>query len=259
MTTFEIFRSLHYRDQPLVLPNAWDFASAALLATEGFPAIGTTSLGVAAAAGLADGAGVTKTETLAMARRLARLPVPVTVDIEAGFDENPSAVADFVEQLAACGIAGVNLEDGRAGSALAAPGHQADLIAAIKGRTPEMFVNARVDTHWLNLDHGSTHDRVRRYAAAGADGVFVPGLSDPARIERIVAATDLPVNILYSATGPTIATLAELGVRRVSTGSLLYRAALSAAVDVARALRQDAPLPSGIVTYPDIQRLLPTQ
>lgn len=257
MTKSEIFRHLHHRDQPLVLPNAWDFASAALLATEGFPAIGTTSLGVAAAAGLADGAGVTKAETLASAQRLSRLPVPVTVDIEGGFDERPSAVADFAEQLAACGIAGVNLEDGRAESALAAPGRQAELIAAIKGRTPELFVNARIDTYWLGLEHGSTHDRVRRYAAAGADGVFVPGVSDPARIERIVAATDLPVNVLYSATGPALATLAELGVRRVSTGSLLYRAALSAAVDTARAVLHDAPVPSDTLTYNDVQHLLP--
>ncbi|UAK32126.1 isocitrate lyase/phosphoenolpyruvate mutase family protein [Nocardia asteroides] len=256
-TKFEIFHGLHHRDRPLVLPNAWDFASAALLATEGFPAIGTTSLGVAAAAGLADGAGRTKAETLASARRLARLPIPVTVDIEGGFDERPGAVADFVEQLAAWGIAGVNLEDGRAGSALATPEHQATLIAAIKERTPEMFVNARIDTYWLGLDHGSTHARVRRYAAAGADGVFLPGLTDPERIRRLVAATELPVNVLYAATGPGVATLTGLGVRRISTGSLLYRSALSAAVEVARSVRDDASPASGVVSYTDIQRLLP--
>ncbi|MFE7744283.1 isocitrate lyase/phosphoenolpyruvate mutase family protein [Nocardia sp. NPDC057455] len=256
-TKFEIFRGLHHRDRPLVLPNAWDFASAALLADEGFPAIGTTSLGVAAAAGLTDGAGVTKAETSASARRLARLPIPVTVDIEGGFDERPGEVADFAGQLAAYGIAGVNLEDGRLGSSLAAPEHQAALIAAVKERAPELFVNARVDTFWLGLDHGSTHDRVRRYAAAGADGVFVPGLTDRARIERIVAASEVPVNVLHSTAGPGIATLTELGVRRISTGSLLYRAALSAALDVARAVRHDAPVPPGIVSYPEIQRLLP--
>lgn len=256
-TKFQIFRDLHHRGLPLVLPNAWDFASAALLANEGFPAIGTTSLGVAAAAGLTDGAGVTKVETFAAARRLARLPIPVTVDIEGGFDERLEAVADLTERLAACGIAGVNLEDSRAGSALADPRHHALLIGAIKDRTPELFVNARVDTYWLGLDHGFTHERVRRYAAAGADGVFVPGLTDPAHIERIVAATELPVNVLYSASGPGVAALADLGVRRISTGSLLYRAALSAAVDVARAVRNDAPVAPGIVGYSDIQRLLP--
>lgn len=258
-TDFDIFRGLHHRDSPLVLPNAWDFASAALLADEGFPAIGTTSLGVAAAAGRTDGTGVTKAETFAAARRIAGLPVPVTVDIEGGFDERPGAVADFAEQLAACGIAGVNLEDGRRGSALAAPEQQAALIAAVKERTPELFVNARVDTHWLGLDHGSTHDRARRYAAAGADGVFVPGLTDPARIEQVVARSEVPVNVLYSPTGPSLATLTELGVRRISTGSLLYRAALSAALDVARAVRQDAAVPPGIVSYPEIHRLLPAQ
>ncbi|MGV9724893.1 isocitrate lyase/PEP mutase family protein [Nocardia beijingensis] len=256
-TKFQIFRDLHHRDLPLVLPNAWDFASAALLADEGFPAIGTTSLGVAAAAGLPDGAGATKAEMFAAARRLARLPIPVTVDIEGGFDERPEAVADLAERLAACGIAGVNLEDSRAGSALTDPPDHALLIGAIKDRAPELFVNARVDTYWLGLDHGSTHERVRRYAAAGADGVFVPGLTDPARIARIVAATELPVNVLYSATGPGVAALADLGVRRISTGSLLYRAALSAAVDVARAVRNDAPVAPGIVGYSDIQRLLP--
>ncbi|WP_051020628.1 isocitrate lyase/PEP mutase family protein [Nocardia araoensis] len=256
-TKFEIFRDLHHGDRPLLLPNAWDFASAALLATEGFPAIGTTSLGVAAAAGRTDGAGVTKEETSAVARSLGRLPVPITVDIEGGFDERPEAVADFAEQLAAGGIAGVNLEDGRGGSALADPRHHAALIGAIKDRTPDLFVNARVDTYWLGLDHGSTHERVRRYAAAGADGVFVPGLADPARIERIVTTTELPVNVLYSATGPDIGTMTSLGVRRISTGSLLYRAALSAAMDVARALRHDAPVAPGIVSYSDIQRLLP--
>ncbi|MGW4330596.1 isocitrate lyase/PEP mutase family protein [Nocardia sp. NPDC004573] len=258
-TEFVIFRGLHHRDRPLVLPNAWDFASAALLADEGFPAIGTTSLGVAAAAGRTDGAGVTKAETFAAARRMAGLPVPITVDIEGGFDERPGAVADFAEQLAAGGIAGVNLEDGRRGSALAAPEQQAALIAAVKERTPELFVNARVDTLWLGLDHGSTHDRVRRYAAAGADGVFVPGLTDPARIAQVVACSEVPVNVLYSPTGPGLATLTELGVRRISTGSLLYRAALSAALDVARAVRQDTAVPSGIVSYPEIQRVLPAQ
>jgi 2-methylisocitrate lyase-like PEP mutase family enzyme len=120
-----------------------------------------------------------------------------------------------------------------------------------------LFVNARIDTYWLGLDHGSTHARVRRYAAAGADGVFVPGLTDPEPIRRIVAATELPVNVLYAATGPGVATLTGLGVRRISTGSMLYRSALSAAVEVARAVRDDASVASGIVSYGDIQRLLP--
>ncbi|WP_330254004.1 isocitrate lyase/phosphoenolpyruvate mutase family protein [Nocardia sp. NBC_00565] len=249
------FHDLHHRAEPLVLPNAWDFGSAAVLAAAGFPAIGTTSLGVAVAAGLADGTGVTRDETLSLATRLARLPVPVTVDIEGGFSEDSEAVAEYVTRLAALGIAGVNLEDGRADTALADPGHQAELIAAIKSRTPELFVNARVDTYWLRLEQDSTLVRAERYAQAGADGIFVPGVTDPAAIERIVAAVPLPVNMLFSAVGPSIAELAELGVRRVSMGSLLYRAALAGIVDVARAVRDGRSVRSDIPSYREIQAI----
>ncbi|MFD0362256.1 isocitrate lyase/phosphoenolpyruvate mutase family protein [Nocardia sp. GCM10030253] len=255
MNKTKTFHELHHRDEPLVLPNAWDFGSGAALAAEGFPAIGTTSLGVAVAAGLPDGTGVTRDETLAVATRLARLSVPVTVDIEGGFSEDPGAVADYVAQLAELGIAGVNLEDGRPESALAEPGHQAELIAAIKARTPELFVNARVDTYWLKLQRDSTLARVEQYTNAGADGIFVPGMTDPVEITGLVAATALPVNILYAAQGPSIATLAELGVRRISTGSLLYRTALAAIVDAARAVRDDGPFTIEVPTYGEVQAI----
>ncbi|MFI9404154.1 isocitrate lyase/phosphoenolpyruvate mutase family protein [Nocardia sp. NPDC052316] len=255
MNKTKIFHDLHHGARPLVLPNAWDFGSAAILAAEGFPAIGTTSLGVAVAAGLPDGTGVTAEATLALARLLARLPVPVTVDIEGGFSESPSAVAEYVAQLAELGIAGVNLEDGRAESALAEPDHQSEVIAAIKARSPELFVNARVDTYWLKLDTDTTQSRAEQYTAAGADGIFVPGLTDPDEIGRIVAATPLPLNILYAPTGPSLTALADLGVRRVSTGSLLYRTALAAAVAAARAVRDDTPTPTAAPSYRRIQAL----
>ncbi|WP_405162487.1 isocitrate lyase/phosphoenolpyruvate mutase family protein [Nocardia sp. NBC_01499] len=255
MNKTKIFHELHHGDQPLVLPNAWDFGSAAVLAAEGFPAIGTTSLGVAVAAGLPDGTGVTADATLALARLLARLPVPVTVDIEGGFSESPSAVAEYAAQLAELGIAGVNLEDGRAESTLAEPDHQAELIAAIKDRVPDLFVNARVDTYWVKDDTEHTLTRAERYTAAGADGIFVPALTDPDAIAAIIAAIPLPINLLYSPTGPSIATLGTLGVRRVSTGSLLYRTALSAAINTARAARDNTPLPLTAPPYPEIQAL----
>ncbi|MGW0251245.1 isocitrate lyase/PEP mutase family protein [Nocardia goodfellowii] len=253
-----LFRALHHRARPLVLPNAWDYASAALLAAEGFPAVGTTSLGVAAAAGLPDGTGVTRAETLLLATRLAQLTVPVTVDIEGGFSDDPAAVAEFAWQLAELGIAGVNLEDGRSDAALADPGHQAELIRAIKARAPELFVNARVDTHWLGLDHDSTLARVARYEKSGADGIFVPGLVEPKQIRTVVGATGLPVNVLYLSTGPSVAELAALGVRRVSTGSLLYRAALAAALDTARGVRDGTAIASGTPTYQQVQAQTPS-
>ncbi|MFI6047301.1 isocitrate lyase/phosphoenolpyruvate mutase family protein [Nocardia sp. NPDC051321] len=255
MNKAKLFRELHHGAQPLVLPNAWDFGSAAVLAAEGFPAIGTTSLGVAVAAGLPDGTGVTGAATMALARLLARLPVPVTVDIEGGFSESPTAVGEYAAELAEMGIAGINLEDGRAESTLAEPDHQAELIAAIKDRVPELFINARVDTYWVKDDIDRTLARAERYAAAGADGIFVPGLTDPDGIARIVEAIPLPVNILYSPTGPSIAELGALGVRRVSTGSLLYRTALAVAIDTARAVRDDAPAPHAAPPYTEIQAL----
>ncbi|MEV6561823.1 isocitrate lyase/phosphoenolpyruvate mutase family protein [Nocardia sp. NPDC051756] len=255
MNKTKLFHELHHGDQPLVLPNAWDYGSAALLAAEGFPAIGTTSLGVAVAAGLPDGTGVTSAATLALATLLARLPVPVTVDIEGGFSENPTAVAEYAAQLADLGIAGINLEDGRAESTLADPEHQATLITAIKQRVPDLFINARVDTYWVKDDIARTLDRAERYTAAGADGIFVPGLTDPEGITQLVTTIPLPINILYSPTGPAIATLATLGVRRVSTGSLLYRAALTTALDTARAVRQDNPIPVAAPPYTEIQAL----
>ncbi|WP_069166155.1 isocitrate lyase/PEP mutase family protein [Nocardia altamirensis] len=255
MNKTKTFRELHDGPQPLVLPCAWDYGSAALLAEAGFPAIGTTSLGVAVAAGLPDATGATADATMALARLLARLPIPVTVDIEHGFSENPTEVGEFAAELAELGIAGINLEDGRPESTLAAPDHQAELIAAVKANAPELFVNARVDTFWSVLDTDATVDRAARYTDAGADGIYVPGLAIPDVIARLVAATPLPVNILHSPTGPSVAALADLGVRRVSMGSLLYRTALAAAVDTARAVRDNTPQPIDAPGYRQIQAL----
>ncbi|WP_329081512.1 isocitrate lyase/phosphoenolpyruvate mutase family protein [Streptosporangium sp. NBC_01469] len=111
--TFARFRALHHAGEPLLLPCVWDHASAAALAQAGFAAIGTTSLGVAAAAGKPDAGRATREETLVLARTTTGLGIPVTVDIEAGFAEAPEQVADLVAKLAELGVAGINLEDGR--------------------------------------------------------------------------------------------------------------------------------------------------
>lgn len=115
------FRALHQAGAPLLLPNAWDYASAAALAAAGFAVVGTTSLGVAAAHGLRDAEGWARSETLALARRLGGLPCLVTVDIEAGFSDGPGEVADLAAELSAAGSVGVNLEDGRPGGASPTP------------------------------------------------------------------------------------------------------------------------------------------
>lgn len=251
MTSADEFRALH--DDFLLLPNAWDVASASVLVGAGFPAIGTTSLGVAAGAGLRDGVALSRAETVALATRLAGLPVPVTVDVEGGFSDDPGAVRDLGHELAAMGIAGVNLEDGRENRGLADPAHHARLVAAM-GESG-LFVNARTDTYWLDTDRDSTLDRVRAYVDAGADGVFVPGMVADAEVEALVAAAGVPVNLLFQPGRLSIETVRALGVRRVSTGSLLFRAALGAALETVGAVRDGVPLRREVPTVQQIQGL----
>ena len=251
------FHDLHRGDRPLVLPNAWDFASGAALAEAGFPAVGTTSLGVAAAAGKTDATGGTREETLALARVLSRLPVPVTVDIEGGFSARVADVADLVAELASFGIAGVNLEDGRRDGTLAPIDHQVTVISEVKRAAPQVFLNARTDTFWLgDPDRDETLRRARAFAAAGADGVFVPGIVDDADIRAVLEVADVPLNVLFMPGRTEYARMERLGVHRLSTGSLLFRKALQATVASALGVTGDngdgRPAPS----YGDVQRLV---
>ncbi|MFJ9516808.1 isocitrate lyase/phosphoenolpyruvate mutase family protein [Kitasatospora sp. NPDC101801] len=243
------FAALHRAGAPLLLPNAWDHASAALFAARGFPAIGTTSLGVAAASGLPDGTGATRDETLLLTRRLGGGAFLLSVDVEGGFSEDPEQVAELARELAAAGAVGLNLEDGRADGTLAPVGLHTAKIAAVKAAVPELFVNARTDTHWLGGRQAETALRLDAYQQAGADGVFVPGLTDPAEIAAVLARLDVPLNVLHSPTGPTLPQLVELGVSRVSLGSLLYRAALGAALGALEDVRSGRPVRGEIPSY----------
>ena len=237
------FRDLHYGDQPLLLPNAWDAGSALAFAAAGFPAVGTTSFGVNASAGRPDAGSASRDATVALVRRIAALDVHVTADIEDGYSDDPAEVAAFVAGLAADGVAGVNLEDSAAGR-LVDPAVPASKIVAVKREAADVFVNARVDSYWFHEDDtvAAVADRARAYADAGADGIFVPGVTDPATIEHLAAAIPLPLNILV-VPGLTLDDLQVLGVRRVSTGSLPYRAAIDAAVEVAAAVRDGRDVP----------------
>lgn len=246
------FRDLHDGDLPLLLPNAWDVASALAFVDAGFPAVGTTSFGIAASGGHADGGRSTKDDTAALARLLSRLPCPVSADIEDGYDDDPAAVARYVAGL---GVAGINIEDSVGGRLITPEAHAAK-VAAIKDRNPDVYVNARVDTYWLRQDAtvAATLARAKSYVDAGADGIFVPGATDPAELRALTANIPVPVNVLV-VPSLSLRELATLGVRRVSTGSLPYRAAIDAAVEVATSVRDGRTVPAA-TPYPQLQARL---
>jgi 2-methylisocitrate lyase-like PEP mutase family enzyme len=240
------FRDLHDDGTPLVLPNAWDVPSALAFVDAGFVAVGTTSFGVVASHGHPDGARHSMQANVRLAAALASLNCFVSVDIEDGYADDPGAVADYVARLDLAGvnIAGVNIEDS-CSEALISPEAHAAKVAAVKSRCPEVFVNARVDTYWLGQDAAlqPTLDRARRYVEAGADGIFVPGVADEHTVRELCALIDRPVNVLASP-DVSVSTLADWGVRRVSTGSLPYRAAMAAATQAALAVRDGGPIPA---------------
>jgi 2-methylisocitrate lyase-like PEP mutase family enzyme len=249
------FAELHYRDLPLLLPNAWDVPSALAFVGAGFEAVGTTSFGVASSLGRPDGTRATRDANTALARALSTLDCHLSMDVEDGYSDDPDEVAGYVATLP---VAGVNIEDSTAERLLLPAAHAAK-VAAVKRRCPGIFVNARVDTYWLKQDATveSTVDRATRYVDAGADGVFVPGLSDSDMLRELTAAIPVPVNVL-AIPGRSLAELAGLGIRRVSTGSLPYRAAMHAATDVVLAVRDGRAVPDA-VPYAELQARLVSQ
>jgi len=246
------FRDLHYGDLPLVLPNAWDVPSALAFLEAGFTAMGTTSFGVAASHGAPDGGGSTRDANLRLAAALRPLDCHLSLDIEDGYSADADEVADYVALLP---VDGINIEDSTA-ETLIEPEVHAAKIRAIKARSPHVFINARIDTYWFGQSAtvAETLDRASHYVDAGADGIFVPGASDPEVLRTLARAIDRPLNVL-AIQGQSPADLAALGVRRVSTGSLPYRAALSAAVAAAIATRSGLKFPAALY-YSDMQEQL---
>jgi 2-methylisocitrate lyase-like PEP mutase family enzyme len=239
-----------------VLPNAWDAGSARILASLGFPAIATTSSGHAHALGRLD-QHVSVTELLDhVAALVAAVDVPVSVDAEDGFADDADGVARLVGALAERGAAGLSLEDHRPGRGLLPPGEAVERVAAAAeaARAHGLTFTARAENHLYGVtDLDDTVARLVAYRDAGADVLYAPGLADHDAIRRVVAAVGAPVNVLLLPTGPTVPELAALGVRRVSTGGWLARAAYGALARAARELRDDgtATFLAGVLTEDD--------
>ncbi|MEU9972091.1 isocitrate lyase/phosphoenolpyruvate mutase family protein [Streptomyces sp. NPDC051014] len=240
------FRALHVPGRPLVLPNAWDAMSARLAEDAGAAAVATTSAGLAWALGAPDGDRLDRDRAVeAVARIVAAVRVPVSADVESGFAEDPDGVADTVRAVLSAGAVGVNIEDARydgAGNGSLRPvAEQAGRIAAARAAADEegvpLFVNARIDT-FLRGAGGvdGTLERAAAYRGAGADGIFVPGVTDPETVAALVAGVDGPLNVLVGPGAPPVAELAALGVARVSAGSALAEAAYATVRRAAREL-----------------------
>ncbi|MET8955009.1 isocitrate lyase/PEP mutase family protein [Streptomyces sp. NPDC004393] len=227
------FHALHTPGRPLVLPNAWDTVSARLVARAGAAAVATTSAGLAWDLGTADGDRLSRDDALrALAGIAGAVTVPVSADIETGYADAAEGVADTVAAVLAAGAVGVNIEDGvYAGAAPLRPvAEQAARIAAARGAADAagvpLFVNARVDTYLRGAGGlGETLERAAAFLAAGADGVFVPGVVDPVTVKALVEGIEGPLNVLIGPGAPTVPELAALGVARVSAGSGVAQAA----------------------------------
>jgi len=259
-----LLRSLHAGPDVLVLPNAWDAISARIVEAEGFPVIATTSAGVAAVLGYPDGQKIPRSEMLFLIGKIAQaVDIPVTADIEAGYDDAAQTARDVI----ASGAVGMNLED-MAGNELLPLSAQIEMIGAVRAACAiagvPLVINARTDIFLAQHGDAATRfdrsvERLNAFYEAGADCLFAPGVVDRETIGRLAAAVKGPLNILATTGSPSIAEMKSLGVRRVSLGSGPSRVALGALQKLVRTLRDEgtfAGLGTGAMTYQQTQKLL---
>lgn len=251
------FRQLH-EQRPLILPNAWDAASARVIEKAGALAIATTSAGVSWTYGRGDGQKIQRDEMLRTIRAIVEtVEVPVTGDVEGGYDD----LAETVRAVVAAGACGINLEDtpGVGGETLLAPEAQAERIRAAREATSaaggDLVINARIDVYLFQAGAPETRfdETVRRanlYRKAGADCLFVPGVVDAETIGKLVRAIDGPINVMAGPGAPSIPDLGKLGVARVSLGPAVALAALAATQRAARELLEQG-------TYRALEQSLP--
>jgi len=239
------FRELHAREQLFVMPNPWDIGSARMLASLGFEALATTSAGFAWSIGKAD-QRVTRDELVAhVAALAAATELPLNVDSERCYPDDPGGVAKTVALLTEAGAAGFSIEDYDPAADRIDPVEVAAERVAVAAQAAHrlddpLVLTGRCENHIRGVDDlDDTIARLVAYRDAGADCVYAPGLADLAQISAVIEAVGVPVNVLGLASGPSIAELAAAGVRRVSTGGALARAAYGALIAAARELHDD--------------------
>ncbi len=264
------FRQLHRGPGVLVLPNAWDVASARIFEEAGFPAIATTSAGIAFSLGYPDGQHISREEMIARIGRIVRaVKVPMSADVEAGYGASPDDAARTTRELIEAGAIGMNLEDAsdRRDQPLVSLQLAVEKINAVREAAAHLrvpiVVNARTDVFMLpggnpDADYAEALRRLLAFRDAGADCVFVPGLKDAETIGRLVMAVECPLNILAVPGTPSIAELRKLGVARVSIGSGFIRATLGLLRRAAEELESAGTygVLSDAMPYADVNRML---
>jgi len=267
----EKFRKLHHGPRLLLLPNAWDVASARILEECGHPAIATSSAAIAYALGYVDGQRISRDEMLEVAGRIARATnIPVTADLEAGYGTTPKDMADTVKAAITAGIIGMNLEDVTGddeGSLVDLP-LQVEKIRAIREAASSAGVpfvlNARTDIYLMPIGPEATRfertvERLRAYREAGADCLFAPGVYDVETIKRLVKAVEAPLNILANPACPPVAEMEKAGVARVSAGSGIMRAAMGLVQRIGKEMleaRSCEMMFAGATPFIDLKRMM---
>jgi len=265
----ETFRQLHREGGILVLPNAWDVATARLVEEAGFPAIATTSAGVAWALGYPDGERISRAEMLDVVRRIvAGVQVPVTADMEGGYGHTPEAAAETARGVIAAGAVGLNLEDGTNEGGLLDLALHVERIQAVREAGASagvaLVLNARTDAFEMKDWDAARRfaEAVRRanaYRAAGADCLFVPHVSDAETIGRLARELAGPLNVIAGPPAPPLRELERLGVRRASLGPRVVQAALGLVRRVVVELRERGTyeaMADVLIPFAELQRLV---
>ncbi len=249
MNTLTHFKDLHQGEDVLFLPNAWDTLSALVIEQAGFQAVGTTSWGVANAMGYSDGEKITFEDLLDVIKKiLAVVTIPVTVDIESGFSNTPKTVAENIMKIADLGAAGINIEDSLKNVSdlhdkkLQEKGKHSELIARIRQTLDsngyaDFFINARIDTY-LQLENplNQTIERAISYVDSGADGIFVPGMSQCGEIQQLSNNVTVPLNVMSLPGFTNPDSVSQHGVKRFSIGNAFSDATICFMEEQSKAL-----------------------
>ena len=225
------FKKLHTQANPLIIGNVWDVQSALLFEKNGYQAVGTSSAAVAASMGYEDGEKIPFKELLKIVGNIQdKISIPLTVDIEKGYGSNNTHILNNINELLKLNISGINIEDSISDpkQTLQSSKSFCETINVIKNHITQskssLFINVRTDAYIMGIDKSfeETLSRVKQYTNSGADGIFIPCITDEIEIDHLVKSTHLPINVMCMPNLPDFDRLQKIGVKRISMGPFLY-------------------------------------